>query len=80
MASQAFDNGIAASMIEGAQWTKARQSNGQGNCVEVTVLDGGGMAVRNSRFPDGPALVFTPGEAEAFLAGAREGQFDFIIG
>ncbi|GHA43559.1 transcriptional regulator [Streptomyces spiroverticillatus] len=80
MSSSAIGNGITASMIEGVQWAKAQQSNGQGNCVEVAALDGGGMAVRNSRFPDGPALVFTPAEAEAFLAGAREGQFDFIIG
>ncbi|MGH3489380.1 MAG: DUF397 domain-containing protein, partial [Actinopolymorphaceae bacterium] len=26
--------------------------------------------------PDGPILVFTPGEWEAFLAGAKDGEFD----
>jgi len=31
--------------------------------------------VRNSRHPDGPALVFTAAEWDAFLSGARDGEF-----
>ncbi|MER5886254.1 DUF397 domain-containing protein [Streptomyces sp. NPDC001941] len=78
--SQAAQNGVRASAIEGVVWVKSRHSNGDGSCVEVASLDGGGMAVRNSRFPDGPALVFTAREAEAFLSGMHEGEFDFIVG
>jgi hypothetical protein len=32
--------------------------------------------VRDSKNPTGPALIFTPGEWDAFLAGAKDGEFD----
>jgi hypothetical protein len=35
--------------------------------------------MRNSRFPTGPALVFTKGELAAFVAGAKGGEFDDLI-
>ena len=44
-------------------------------CVEVAFVDGV-VAVRDSHDPDGPALVFTHGEWNAFTKGAKEGQFD----
>jgi hypothetical protein len=44
--------------------------------VEVAPLPDGAIAVRNSRHPSGPALVFTRGEVSAFLAGAKDGEFD----
>jgi hypothetical protein len=34
--------------------------------------------VRNSRFPSGPALVYTRAEIAAFLAGAKDGEFDHV--
>jgi hypothetical protein len=34
------------------------------------------VAVRDSKNPDGPALLFTRREWEAFLGGVRDGQFD----
>ena len=46
-----------------------------GNCVEVAFLADGQVAVRNSRHPDGPALVFTQTEWDAFVGGARDGEF-----
>jgi uncharacterized protein DUF397 len=36
---------------------------------------GTGVAVRNSRFPDGPALVFTRAEWKAFLRSVKDGDF-----
>ncbi|MBB4894331.1 hypothetical protein FHS39_003365 [Streptomyces olivoverticillatus] len=75
---QAF-NGMAASDIEGAVWHKSRHSNSQGSCVEFAKLPGGGVAVRNSRHPDGPALVYTPAEIEAMLLGIKDGEFDYLI-
>jgi hypothetical protein len=33
------------------------------------------VAVRNSRHPAGPALVFTAAEWDAFVGGARDGDF-----
>jgi Domain of unknown function (DUF397) len=59
-----------------AVWVKSSLSFSNGNCVEVAELPGGVVGVRNSRDPDGPVLKFTPGEWDAFLGGARLGQFD----
>jgi hypothetical protein len=36
----------------------------------------GEIALRNSRHPSGPALIYTRAEIAAFLAGARAGEFD----
>jgi hypothetical protein len=62
-----------------ARWIKSRHSNAEGNCVEVAALTDGGVAMRNSRDPHGPALVYTPAEIAAFLAGAKEGEFDHLV-
>ena len=59
-----------------AVWTKSSLSFSNGNCLEVTELPGGSVGVRNSRDPDGPVLRFTQGEWDAFLGGARLGEFD----
>ncbi|OON80080.1 DUF397 domain-containing protein [Streptomyces tsukubensis] len=74
------DNGVTASEIPGAVWVKSSSSVADGNCVEVAELSGGSVAVRNSRFPDGPALVFTRAELAAFLTGARNSEFDHMTG
>jgi hypothetical protein len=59
-----------------AVWVKSSLSFSNGNCVEVTELPGGSVGVRNSRDPGGPVLSFTQGEWDAFLEGARLGEFD----
>jgi hypothetical protein len=62
------------------KWRKARRSNASGNCVEMARLPhGDGFAIRNSRHPEGPTLVFTPAEMTAFVAGVREGDFDDMV-
>ena len=71
-------NGVRASSLD-ARWVKSRHSNAEGNCVEVASLVDGGVAVRNSRYPDGPALVYTPAEVAAFVAGAKDGEFDHLL-
>jgi hypothetical protein len=38
--------------------------------------DGSAVAIRNSRDPDGPALVFTRAEFDAFAKGIAAGDFD----
>ncbi|MER6032097.1 DUF397 domain-containing protein [Streptomyces sp. NPDC001851] len=76
---QQFENGISAGEIGGAVWRKSRHSNANGNCVEVACLSDGGVAMRNSRFPQGPALIYTREEIAAFFAGVKEGEFDSTL-
>ncbi|HUY50507.1 MAG TPA: DUF397 domain-containing protein [Streptosporangiaceae bacterium] len=57
--------------LSGAAWAKSRYSNGQANCVEVARNLPGSVAVRDSKDPDGPALVFTPAAWSAFTAGIK---------
>lgn len=70
---------ISADRFEGAVWRKSRHSGAIGNCVEIAPLDGGEIAMRNSRHPNGSALVYTQAEVAAFLAGVKDGEFDDII-
>ncbi|MCC5574434.1 DUF397 domain-containing protein [Microtetraspora sp. AC03309] len=46
------------------------------NCVAVADLPEGCVGVRDSKNQDGPVLVFTPEEWDAFIAGAKAGEFD----
>jgi hypothetical protein len=44
--------------------------------VEVAELPGGSVAVRNSRHPLGPALIYPRAEIAAFLVAVKNGEFD----
>jgi hypothetical protein len=73
-------NGMPADQLTAVTWQKSRLSNPSGNCVEVARLPhGAGVAVRNSRDPRGPALVYTADEMIAFLRSAKDGEFDTIV-
>lgn len=70
------NNGIPADQLVSARWRKSRASNPSGSCVEVAGLTGGAVAMRNSRDPSGPALIYTRAEIDAFLIGVKNGEFD----
>lgn len=57
-------------------WRKASASASNGNCVEVAPMPGGGVAVRDSKDPQGPILRFTAAEWAAFADGMAAGEFD----
>jgi hypothetical protein len=58
-------------------WTKASHSYANGNCVEVARASGR-VLVRDSKDPHGPVLTFTRAGWEAFLAAAKNGEFDAL--
>ncbi|MER7582516.1 DUF397 domain-containing protein [Kitasatospora sp. NPDC097691] len=58
-----------------AKWRKSTYSNGQGGCVEVADGYLGVMPVRDSKDPQGPALVFPVTAWESFVAAVRSGEF-----
>jgi hypothetical protein len=55
-----------------ARWQPG--SRGEGD-VQIAFVEGY-IAMRNGRTPEIPAVIFTPGEWNAFVLGARDGQFD----
>jgi hypothetical protein len=60
--------------LSSAVWRKSTFS-GTNGCVEVAFVQGR-VGVRDSKDLGGPVLVFTGHEWEAFLSGARSGEFD----
>jgi hypothetical protein len=61
--------------LTNVQWIKSRMCSADG-CVEVAHLPGGNVALRDSKDVSRPAHVFDREEWSAFLAGAKNGEFD----
>jgi hypothetical protein len=60
-----------------AKWRKSSRSNANGGAyVEVAGNLRDVVAVRDSKDREGPVLVFTSDEWQAFTAGVRHGEFD----
>lgn len=74
-----IENGAPATQLSGVSWQKSHRSNSQGNCVELAALPTGQIAIRNSRCPDGPALIYTRAEIAALILGMKDGDFDNLL-
>lgn len=61
--------------LTSAKWFKSTESSNDGSCVEVAFVDSL-IAVRDSKNPEGPKLIFTKKEWRAFLSGAKASEFD----
>jgi uncharacterized protein DUF397 len=58
-----------------AKWRKSSYSNGNGGaCVEVARNLPGVVAVRDSKDPDGPELIFDADQWAAFTRGIKAGD------
>ncbi|HYS41319.1 MAG TPA: DUF397 domain-containing protein [Pseudonocardiaceae bacterium] len=68
-------NGVSASSLIAAVWRKSSRSGAIGNCVELAPLAGDEIAVRNSRDPRGPALIYSTMDLSGFLARVKDGEF-----
>lgn len=55
-------------------WRKSTLSS-HSNCVEVAFIDGQ-VGIRDSKNRQGPILMVTGDEWEAFVGGVRAGEFD----
>ena len=61
-----------ASELQHVTWIKSSYSGPTGgNCVEAAALPDGTVAVRDSKAPGGPALVFPAAAWGAFVGDAR---------
>lgn len=77
---QDIHNGISAAQLEGATWRKSQRSNSQGACVELARLDVSTVAMRNSRDPQGTALIYPASAVRAMVGALRSGEFDYLVG
>jgi hypothetical protein len=78
MSAHAADNAANSAGHGGPRWIKSSLSFANGDCVEVASLPDGLIGVRDSKDTAGPVLRFNSSEWHAFIAGARNGEFDHL--
>ncbi|MET9492802.1 DUF397 domain-containing protein [Nocardia sp. NPDC006630] len=54
--------------LSGVQWFKSTYSQPNADCVEIAHLSCSAVGVRDSKNPEGPALVFSADQWDRFLA------------
>ena len=74
---QAVYNGMPAADLGDVLWRPVVSPEGDG--VELARLADGQVAVRNAADPQGPALIYTRAEIDAFIGGAKDGDFDDLL-
>lgn len=73
---QRINDALMTPRVPAVTWRKSRYSNPCGSCVEMAQLAEGQVAVRNSRHPGGPVLIYSGAEMAAFIHGMKVGEFD----
>ena len=69
-------SGMPADGLGPVAWRKSTASNPNGDCVELAPLPADAVAVRNSRDPHGPALIYTRSAIRALLDQVKAGELD----
>jgi hypothetical protein len=69
-------NGTNDDRLTQAAWRKSSHSGKEGNCVELVRTGDGGTTFRDSHDPHGPTLIYPARHMAAFLAAAKDGDFD----
>lgn len=77
---QQVNDGLATARVPAVTWRKSRYSNPCGSCFEVAQLADGRIAVRNSRHPSGPVLIYSCTGIGAFIRAVKVGEFDGATG
>ena len=67
---------VPADLLGAVAWRKSAASNPNGDCVELAPLPTGAVAMRNSRDPHGPALIYTRAAIAELLDIAKAGELD----
>lgn len=79
-----IENWVPAPDLGDVPWRKSSFSNSSGNCVQFAPLDSrpggeGLVGLRDSKDPDGPALVFGAGEIAGFIGALKGGEYDHLL-
>ncbi|WP_327681839.1 DUF397 domain-containing protein [Kitasatospora sp. NBC_00458] len=61
-----------------AAWFKSSYSTNGGECVEVSASFPGAVPVRDSKDPQGPALVFPADAWHSFVTALQDGEFGTV--
>ncbi|HVV24805.1 MAG TPA: DUF397 domain-containing protein [Pseudonocardiaceae bacterium] len=69
-------NGTPAGHLTAARWHRSTHSGKEGNCVEMAHMTGRIVAMRDSKDPHGPVLVYPADSTAAFLLVTKDGDFD----
>ncbi len=79
LASYYGRHGVRVADIARAVWQKSSFSGYNGDCFEVARLMDDRVGVRDTKDSGaGPVLIFNNNEWDAFLKGAKHGEFDSI--
>jgi hypothetical protein len=71
-------NGMPTDDLGAVAWRKSGRSNSTGNCVEFAQV-GGRVAMRDSKDPHGPALLFGRADVAELVSGLKAGRYDHLV-